>query len=209
MKEALVENGVVITYPYSEWEFRRDFPNRGIPVGATTGQKQEAGLYYVHDTAAPAIDIDEELVEGWPVLSNGQVSQVWQVNQLSEPQLQAKLATMRASIWASIKGIRDGKTQAGGYQAAGKWFHSDTFSRTQQIGLVMMGANIPAGLQWKTMDGSFVTMTQALAGQVFTAAATQDAALFAYAEQMNALVLAAEDPAAVDINAGWPAVFGG
>ena len=54
------------------------------------------------------------------------------------------------------------------------------------MGLVMMGANIPAGLQWKTMDGSFVTMTQEPAGQVFAAAAASDAALFARAEQIKA-----------------------
>ena len=41
------------------------------------------------------------------------------------------------------------------------------------MGLVMLGDNIPAGLQWKTMDGSFVVMTPSLAQQVFAAAATK------------------------------------
>ena len=118
------------------------------------------------------------------------------------------MAEVRDKHWANIKTERDRRIQSGGYPAAGKWFHSDTFSRTQQIGLVMMGADIPAGLQWKTMDGSFVTMTQALAGQVFAAAAASDAALFARAEQITAAMEA--DPAAFDLAAhAWPPVFGG
>lgn len=119
------------------------------------------------------------------------------------------LPALRAALWERIKAERDRRTQAGGYQAGGKWFHSDTFSRTQQMGLVMLGANIPSGLQWKTMDGSFITMTQGLAGQVFAAAAASDTALFTHAEALRADVDAAADPAAVDIGAGWPEVFGG
>ena len=109
--------------------------------------------------------------------------------------------------WDAIKQERDRRTQSGGYQAAGKWFHSDTFSRTQQMGLVMMGAGIPNGLQWKTMDGSFVTMTQTLAGQVFAAAASSDAALFARAEQIKAAMEA--DPVNFSLaSQTWPVIFG-
>lgn len=115
----------------------------------------------------------------------------------------------RAAIWEAIKAERDRRAQEGGYLAAGKWFHSDTFSRTQQLGLLMMGPSVPDGLQWKTMDGTFVPMTPTLAGQIFTAAATQDAAMFAHAEALRAAVNAAEDPEAVDITAGWPATFSG
>lgn len=118
------------------------------------------------------------------------------------------LTALRAAHWEAIKADRDKRIQTGGYQAAGKWFHSDTFSRTQQMGLVMMGAGIPGGLQWKTMDGSFVTMTQTLASQVFSAAAASDAAIFARAEQIRAAMDA--DPAAFDLSAhAWPPVFGG
>ena len=97
--------------------------------------------------------------------------------------------------------------KARGYLAAGKWFHSDTFSRPQQMGLVMMGADIPANLQRKTMDGSFVAMTQTLAGQVFAAAAASDAALFARAEQIKAAMEV--DPVNFNLaSQTWPAVFG-
>lgn len=118
-------------------------------------------------------------------------------------------APTAAEIWERIKTERDRRTQLGGYQAGGKWFHSDTFSRTQQIGLVMLGAGIPAGTMWKTMDGSFIEMTPTLAQQVFAAAAAQDLATFAAAEAHKAAMEAAADPAAYNFSAGWPAVFGG
>lgn len=115
----------------------------------------------------------------------------------------------RADVWERIKAERDRRTQSGGYTAGGKWFHSDTFSRTQQIGLVMLGGGIPAGTMWKTMDGSFIEMTPALAQQVFSAAAAQDLATFAAAEAHKAAMEDAADPAAYDFSVGWPAVFGG
>lgn len=117
-------------------------------------------------------------------------------------------SAMAAGHWEAIKAERDRRTQQGGYQAAGKWFHSDTFSRTQQMGLVMMGASIPADLQWKTMDGSFVAMTQTLAGQVFAAAAASDAALFARAEQIK-VAMEADPVNFVLASQTWPAVFEG
>ena len=117
------------------------------------------------------------------------------------------MSVIKAQMWEEIKQERDRRTQSGGYQVAGKWFHSDTFSRTQQMGLVMMGPSIPANLQWKTMDGSFVTMTAALAGQVFAAAAASDAALFARAEQIKAAMEA--DPVNFSLSEfSWPSIYG-
>ena len=58
------------------------------------------------------------------------------------------------------------------------------------------------------MDGSFVPMTGRLAQSIFGAAEAQAVALFTYAEQLWARVQAAEDPASVDIYAGWPVIYG-
>jgi hypothetical protein len=117
-------------------------------------------------------------------------------------------AELEGNAWDAIKAERDRRTQSGGYLASGNWFHSDLFSRSQQIGLVMMGASIPAGLKWKTMEGTFVAMTPALAAAVFAAAAAHDQAIFAAAEVHYAAMLASSDPAVYDITAGWPAVYG-
>lgn len=111
--------------------------------------------------------------------------------------------------WDAIKAERDHRTENGGYKVGTKWFHSDQKSRSQQLGLVLLGANIPAGLQWKTMDGSFVTMTQQLAGQILAAGAASDQAIFAAAETHKAAMEASNDPASYDFSAGWPATFVG
>lgn len=113
-----------------------------------------------------------------------------------------------AAMWEAIKSERDRRTQKGGYKVGTAWFHSDVFSRSQQIGLVMLGANIPASLQWKTMDGTFVTMTQTLAGQVFAAAAASDQAIFSAAEAHRAEMEASATPETYDFSTGWPKVYG-
>ena len=119
-----------------------------------------------------------------------------------------RAAIARVEKWEAIKAERDRRTITGGYQVAGKWFHSDVFSRSQQIGMVMLGASLPAGLQWKTMDGSFVTMTPTLAQQVFGAAAASDATIFGTAEAKRMAMEASATPWDYNVLAGWPPIFG-
>lgn len=119
----------------------------------------------------------------------------------------AQLAEDKATAWTAIKAERD-RRKVGGIKVGSKWFHSDDGSRIQQMGLVMMGANLPAGLQWKTMDGSFVTMTPALAQQIFTGQAASDQAIFAVAEQHRVKMETSADPAAYDFSTNWPKIFG-
>lgn len=134
-----------------------------------------------------------------------------EVEELGDVQITpVNLQFIKAIKIDEIKKYRDNLTQRGGYKAQGKWFHSDTFSRSQQIGLVMLGTNIPVGLMWKTMDGSFIEMNQQLANEVFTAAAVQDSTLFAHAEVLIQQVLNLETLQEVkdfDITQGWPETF--
>jgi hypothetical protein len=121
----------------------------------------------------------------------------------------ASLPAVSASdIWKKIKDERDRRINSGGYKVGAKWFHSDLLSRSQQLGMVILGASIPANLQWKTMDGSFIAMTQELAGQVFAAATASDIAIFTAAEAHKAAMEANADPAAYDYLTGWPLVYG-
>ena len=116
-------------------------------------------------------------------------------------------AEITARMWDAIKAERD-RRKAGGVKVGAKWFHSDDGSRIQQMGLVMMGAGIPANLQWKTMDGSFITMTQTLASQVFQAVAASDQAIFTAAETHRVAMEASADPASYDYSGGWPKIYG-
>ncbi len=120
------------------------------------------------------------------------------------------LPDRRAALWEQIKATRDRLSDEGGYSVTvngtPKWFHSDGKSKTQQLALTMLGANVPS-VPWKTMDGSFVTMSQPLAAAIFQAALSMDMALFAHAESLKAQVEASEDPSSIDISTGWPATY--
>jgi len=113
----------------------------------------------------------------------------------------------QALAWETIKAERDRRTEVGGFRVGDKWFHSDKISRCQQINLALTGDAIQSNLQWKTMDGSFVTMTASLAKQILSASAASDQAIFAAAEQHKAAMLEADDPATYDFSKGWPEKF--
>ena len=118
------------------------------------------------------------------------------------------LQNRQTYVWQQIQAERTRRQNGGYYVAAvNKWFHSDSTSRIQQLGLLMMGANMPSGIMWKTMDGSFVEMTPALAGAIFQAAGTHDMTAFAVAEQHRAAMLASSDPMQYVFSGGWPAIF--
>lgn len=115
------------------------------------------------------------------------------------------LPQVQAAMWEAIQAERESRKLAG-LPLNGKRFHSDADSRIQQLGLVMLGNNIPAGLQWKTMDGSFVEMTPTLAQQIFVGTAQRDTAIFAAAEAHRTAMLALPwpDAAQYDYSQGWP-----
>lgn len=112
----------------------------------------------------------------------------------------------REIAWLAIKAERD-RRKAGGVKVGEKWYHSDDTSRIQQIGLVMMGANMPANLMWKTMDGTFILMTPTLASTIFSTIAYSDQNIFKVAEQHRAAMEASEVPESYDFSAGWPDTY--
>lgn len=116
----------------------------------------------------------------------------------------------RAAAWEAIKAERDRRASMG-VKVGAHWFHSDQKSRTQQLGLVLLGQNIPAGLQWKTLTYSpqpvFVTMTPALAQAIVQATAASDTAVFTAAEVHRMAMEASEHPEQYDATGGWPPSF--
>jgi len=122
------------------------------------------------------------------------------------------LAEVKSAKWKAIKAERNRRTEQGGYKVAvngvDRWFHGDQKSRAQQLGLALLGANIPSNLQWKTMDGGFVAMTPPLVGEMLAAAVASDQAIFAAAEAHKAALNASADPATYDFSNGWPPVYG-
>lgn len=187
-----------------------------LPAILTDEMIESHGLVPVVQTALeydPATHSVEELA---PALVDGVWTQQWEVTALPVEQVESIRAQSVKAQWDAIKGERD-KRKAGGVlvvvDGVDKWFHSDDASRIQQLGLVLMGAGIPAGLQWKTMDGTFVTMTQTLANQVFQAVASKDQAVFGRAEQHKASMEALGDPHSFTVGQDaaktkWPLVYG-
>lgn len=210
-------------YPLTVEQVATLFPNTSFPVPF----RPPDGYAEVNPTPMPAHDaVTQKVMELTPTLGPDGYSQTWQVvskfveytdeegvlHTVAEQEAAAiavHLARLRADRREAIKAEYERRTQQGGYQVAGKWFHSDTFSRSQQQGLVYQGKSIPEGLMWKTMDGTYIEMTQAMALSVFQAALVADRANFQHAEFLKAQVDASLDPNAVDISAGWPEVFRG
>jgi len=110
----------------------------------------------------------------------------------------------REEMWKLIQAERDKRSQSGGYKVGTNWFHSDQASRTQQIALVILGAGLPPGIMWKTMGGTFVTMTQQLAGQIFSTAVQTDQQIFAAAEQHRGAMASVANPETYNYKTGWP-----
>lgn len=161
---------------------------------------------YTNETTGVPPGMDEKFL-AVPSLS-AQIGWLWTNGQLNPAPSSEPIEEVKAKVWIQIKSVRD-HIKSGGVKVGTKWFHTDDASRIQHMALNMMGANIPANLQWKTMDGSFVTMTQSLAGQVFQAVALLDMQAFAKAEEHRIAMEASNDPASYDFSAGWPASFEG
>lgn len=127
---------------------------------------------------------------------------------INTPKSTEQLTQLLAS---KIKQHRDTLTDSGGCKVevspgVFKWFHTDAKSKVQQLALAMAGANLAENLQWKTMDGSWVPMTPALAQAVYAAQMIREQAIYFYAEtQIFELgqFTTVEEFEAFDWRAGW------
>lgn len=95
-----------------------------------------------------------------------------------------------------------------GVLVSGKWIHTDTYSRTQWIGMTMLGQNLPV-IPWTSMDGTTINTTPALAQAVFQAVLTLDATTFAVAKAHKTAMEASDEPGAYNFSSGWMPTFEG
>lgn len=120
-----------------------------------------------------------------------------------------KLANAQNQVVDSIRNWRDNLSNTIGVNVGGYWWQTDTDDRIKYIALLMMGANIPANTLWKTMTGTFVTVTATLVQGVFQAVAASDATIYAYCQTQITNMLAASDPLNYDYTQGWPTGYTG
>lgn len=199
-------------YPYTDQMLRRDNPQVSFPEVITDAIRASHGVYRLLVEPEPAYDpITHGTRAATPVQINGQWTQQWEIYPRPAEEVAANQAAATEAAWERIKAERDRRKFAG-VKVSNHWFHSDDSSRIQQLALVMMGASIPPGLQWKTLTLSpppvFVEMTQALAQQIFQATAAQDAAIFAAAETHRIAMEASSSPQDYDCSSGWPLSIG-
>lgn len=147
-----------------------------------------------------------EVPEGFKALWNGSGFDLEAIPE-PEPEPEPTLEERRTAVWEQIKTKRD-HLKSSGVKVGAHWFHSDADSRIQQIGLVIMGASIPAGLKWKALGDVLVDMTPTLADEIFAATAAWDGLLFATAEAHRSDVMESAEPEDYDWQAGWPLGYG-
>ena len=139
-------------------------------------------------------------------------TQQWDIYPLDEITITKNYNDFKDLSWERIKNVRDQNLISGvkvTIDGADKWFHTDIYSRTQWLGMVILGANLPANVNWKTMDGSFVVLTPAIVLQVFSAIQIKELTDFTNGETLKAQIYAAADPTLVDINVGWMPIYKG
>ncbi|QLB23713.1 hypothetical protein A6B44_08845 [Pasteurella skyensis] len=126
----------------------------------------------------------------------------WILNQEAKAK---KLKKEQKQAWENIKKHRDKLSQSG-VKVGDKWFHSDEISHLRLMTLKQLPA-LPENLQWKTMDGSFVIMTEELLSNVINARLLTEIANFKNGERHKMLMLQSENPLEYDFSSGWCEIY--
>lgn len=124
------------------------------------------------------------------------------------------LSEAKEKVWSAIKVKREDRTLNGGVKVTvdgvDKWFYTDLKSTTQYNTIINAASQEPLFSipNWKTMDGSFVTMNLELVNKIQLAGIVLNAQTYAVAEQHKAIMLTLADPLTYDYSKGWPLIFG-
>ena len=209
-------NTETLEFPITELEIRQAFPNVMFPETFIAPDPFQP----VTIAEMPNVLISQKAVQQQiPSLVGDDWILDWDIVELDQAEAEVILEAARHEIREVIKATRNICIQSGvrinkvidnndgTFTNFDKWFHTDVFSRTQMTALYVMGENVPANIMWKTMDGTFVEISQLLVAQIFNAIAARDTAVFSYAESLIAQVNASADPASVNIATGWPPSF--
>lgn len=190
----ILEEGKVPVFNGTSWDLLEN--NRGLIYNILT---QESSLFT--ELGPVPEGFTKVIPPGHPCYTYITSSQEWEID----------LPKARKYVWEEIKTFRDSRNQNGGFKVGDLWFHSDTFSRSQYLGLVLLAERdqIPENIQWKTMSGEFVLLTPELALSVFLTATQSDVTTFAAAEAHKAQLDLSEDPLNYDYSSGWPEIYVG
>ena len=122
------------------------------------------------------------------------------------PELSAyKHLEQQSQMWELIKERRLQAVTSGVYvESVDKWFHTDEVSATSYSTIAgMIALNNYEPVQWKTMDNTWVLLTEPLFKELQTAMSAKTNANYAVAEQHKAAMLVADNPLEYDYSEGW------
>ena len=163
--------------------------------------------YRTTDGAEVQIEQVGELPDGLTLTPRANAHQIWDTKTKAWVLTPAAAAQIKAQqqdeMWERIKARRHQATRSGVFvPSIGKWFHNDDPAR-QQYTFLRTLPKLPSPLPWKTMDNSFVEMTQALLDELSLKMIADEQTDFANAERHRAAMLKADHPLDYDYSDGW------
>lgn len=237
MKAKITSEDVVLKFPYTLTDLASENPYTQFGTNdldkafrltdqALFGNKL---VDYV-EAPRPAFNpVTEYLVRATPTKINGVWTQGWTIAAHDSSTAAQNLVDLRVKLEEDIKAIRDQRKIDGGFAVViggvKKWFHSDTFSRTQWAMLArkadkveLQGGDMDAVMQkldgsgdliWKLMGGTgMLAITPRIVQSLATAGEIQDTQTFYRAEVLIATIKAHPAPFLVNLHTGWPQIFG-
>lgn len=197
---------------FDEKSIREKYPNITFPSVLDNNILNRLGFSPILEVPEPVIAFHQVAVrDGVTKDSFGNTIYNWVVTDLPSEILLEKLKEKRLSKWREIQAIRDSK-MAGGVLVDGKWFHTDTGSLVQYLAMLAAGSelnNMLNVIQWKTMDGTFVSMTSELVKAIYARTMITTNIIHDKAEALRLELDIASDPSRFEIenNVGWPIVY--
>lgn len=115
------------------------------------------------------------------------------------------IAVQQEKVWEQIKQRRYEAITSGVYvNSIDKWFHTDEVSATTYstiAGMIALDNYEPS--QWKTMDNTWLLLTEPLFKELQTAISQKTNANYAIAEQHKAAMLQSDNPLDYDYSTDW------
>lgn len=115
---ALINNGAVVTYPYSLSQLRQDNPQTSFPAAMPDERLADWGVYPVTEMLPPTYDARvEKLVELLPQMVHGDWEQSWSVVPLTADEITARNNEIREQIVTEVQNRLDTFAQSRQYDS--------------------------------------------------------------------------------------------
>jgi hypothetical protein len=111
------------------------------------------------------------------------------------------------AVWEEIQAECTRRTLHGGVLVGDTWFQTDSDSRSKYLGMKLMGNDLSASAQWKTLNGNLKSLTPQVITDIINAITVSDQALMMAAEAKKIELFASSSPATYLVTSGWPISF--